>query len=115
MFFYLICHDGDERLLPGCVVRPIADDLEAVGQVAVGVGEVGLELERGAVALDGLGDVARVLVHRGQVGVGVGEGGVDLWEILKKTTEMSVPENTFKSGEKINSCSNQKSFLPMAS
>ena len=38
-------------------------------EVAVCVGEVGLEFECGAVGLDGLGDVAGVLVHRRQVRV----------------------------------------------
>ena len=72
-----------------------------MGQVAVGVGEVGLELERGAVALDGLGDVARVLVHRGQVGVGVGEGRVDLRGIFfKKQPKCQFPKTLLRAGKK---------------
>ena len=57
----LVSHDGHEGLLPGGVVGPVAHDLQAVGQVAVGVGEVGLQLQGRAVGLDRLGDVARVL------------------------------------------------------
>jgi hypothetical protein len=49
-----------------------------MGQVAVGVREVRLELERGAIALYGLGYVAAVLVHGGEVAVRVRKGGVDL-------------------------------------
>ena len=74
----LIRHNVDNLLHAAAVVRPVADDLQAVGQVAVGVREVRLELEGGAVALDGLGYVAAVLVHRGEVAVRVRKGGVDL-------------------------------------
>ena len=51
--------------LPRIIVSPVANNLQTVGEVAVGVGEVGLQLERRPVALDGLGYVAAVLVHRG--------------------------------------------------
>lgn len=55
------------------IVRPIADDLQAVRQVAVGVREVRLELQGGPVRLDRLRDVAGVLVDAGEVAVGVGK------------------------------------------
>ena len=42
-------------------------------EVAIGVREVGLQLEGGSVGLDGLGDVAGVLVDGGEVGVGICE------------------------------------------
>lgn len=57
----LLGHDAHQLLHARLVVGPVAHDLQAVRQVAVGVGEVGLQLERRAVRLDGLGDVARVL------------------------------------------------------
>ena len=47
--------------------------LQAMREVAIGVREVGLQLEGGSVGLDGLGDVARVLVDGGEVGVGICE------------------------------------------
>jgi hypothetical protein len=74
----LIRHNVHNLLHAAAVVCPVADDLKAVGQVAVGVREVGLELERGAIALYGLGYVAAVLVHGGEVAVRVRKGGVDL-------------------------------------
>ena len=74
----LIRHNVHNLLHPPVVVRPVADDLEAVGQVAVRVGKVGLQLECGPIALDGLGNVAAVLVHAGEVAVRVRKGRVDL-------------------------------------
>ena len=47
--------------------------LQAMSEVAVGVGEVGLQLEGGSVGLDGLGDVSGVLVDGGEVRVGICE------------------------------------------
>ena len=47
--------------------------LKAMREVAIGVREVGLQLEGGSVGLDGLGDVAGVLVDGGEVGVGICE------------------------------------------
>ena len=62
----------------GLVVRPVADDLETVGEVTEGVREIGFQLERHAVRGDGLGDVPGVLVDGRKVAVGVGKGGVYL-------------------------------------
>ena len=62
----------------GLVVRPVADDLETVGEVTEGVREIGFQLESHAVGGDGLGDVPGVLVDGREVAVGVGEGGVYL-------------------------------------
>ena len=75
----LIGHDGHQGLLSGHVVRPVADDLQTVGQVAVRVREVGLQFQSRAIGLDGLGDVAGVLVNRGQIRMGVREGRIDLY------------------------------------
>ena len=47
--------------------------LQAMREVAVGVREVGLQLEGGSVGLDGLGDASRVLVDGGEVRVGICE------------------------------------------
>ena len=44
-----------------------------MGEVTVGVGEVGLQLEGGSVGLDGLGDVSGVLVDGGEVRGGICE------------------------------------------
>ena len=49
-----------------------------MGQVAVGIWEVRLQLQRGPVRLDGLGDVSGILVHRREVGVSVRKRGIDL-------------------------------------
>lgn len=43
--------------------------LEGVGQVAVGIGEVGLQLDRSPVRVDGEIDEALFVVHTGQVSV----------------------------------------------
>merc|ERR1719495_3046815 len=69
----LVGDDVDQGLEAGVVVCPVANNLLAVGQVAVGIGKVGLQLESRPVGLYGFGDVARVLVNRGQVGVGCGK------------------------------------------
>ena len=67
------------KFLPGVVICPVADDLQAVGQVAVRVGEVGLQLQGCSVALDGFRDVPAVLVHGREVGVRVRKRRVDLY------------------------------------
>ena len=44
--------DSHELLHPAVVVGPVTDDLQTVGQVAVRVGEVGLQFQRRAVGLE---------------------------------------------------------------
>ena len=68
----LVGHDRDELLHARLVVGPVADDLLAVGQVAVGVREVRLQAQRGPVRLDRLRDVAGVLRNREMAVSGAG-------------------------------------------
>ena len=74
----LLADNVNESLHASVIVAPVADDLQTVREVAVGVGKVGLELERRAIRLDGVRYVAGILVDRRQITVGVGEGRIDL-------------------------------------
>ena len=57
----LLRHDAHQLLHAGLVIRPVAHDLEAVGEIAVSVGEIWFQLQGSTVRLDGVGDVTRVL------------------------------------------------------
>jgi hypothetical protein len=74
----LLGHNVDNLLHPAPIIRPIANDLQTMRQIAVRIGKVRLQLERRPIALNRLGNVAAVLVHAGEVAVGVGKGRVDL-------------------------------------
>ena len=74
----LVVRDLNQRFHPVLVIGPIADELHAMRQIAVGVGEIGFELQRLGVVSDGFVDVARVFVDGGQVGISVGKSRIDL-------------------------------------
>lgn len=75
----LLGNDGHQLLHSRVVVGPIADNLQAMRQIAIGIGKIGLELQCRSVGLNGLGDVARVLVNRREIRVGVGKGRIYLY------------------------------------
>ena len=74
----LVAHNVHDLLHPGVVVRPIADDLQTMSQITECVGEIGLQFQGCAVALNGFRNVSGILVNGGQIGVGIGERRIDL-------------------------------------
>lgn len=71
----LIVHDGHQPLhpampgsvyqrddrLPVVIVRPVTDNLEAVCQIAEGIGEVGLQFQGRRIGADRVGNIPRIL------------------------------------------------------
>ena len=74
----LFSHDSHQGFHPGVVVRPIADDLQTMSQITECVGEIGLQFQGCAIALNGFRNVSGILVNGGQIGVGIGERRIDL-------------------------------------
>merc|ERR1719397_1964637 len=74
----LIRNNVHNLLHPSAVICPVTDNLQTMGEVAICIWEVWLQLKGSSVALDCLGDVAGVLVHRRQVAVCVCKGWIDL-------------------------------------
>lgn len=54
VFLQLIGDYADQSLHSGGIVCPIADDLQAMSQIAESIGEIGFQFQSGAVTLDGL-------------------------------------------------------------
>jgi hypothetical protein len=57
----LLGHDSNKFLHADVVVAPVAHDLQAVCQIAVGIWEIWLQLQRRLVRVDRFGDAARIL------------------------------------------------------
>ena len=58
VFIELLGDDGHEFLHPSLVIGPVANDLQTMGEVAISIWEIWLQLEGCPVGLNGLGDVA---------------------------------------------------------
>lgn len=78
VFIQLLGNYRYQLLHTGFIVSPIAYYLQTMRQVAVGIGEVWFQLQRGSIGLNRFGNVAGILMDRCQVGMSVSEGRIDL-------------------------------------
>lgn len=76
--FQLFTDDMNNLFHARIIICPVANDLQTVRKVAVGVRKIRLQFQGRAIALNRFGNVSAVLVHARKITVRVGERRVDL-------------------------------------